>query len=109
MQFSFPLRADCNWIGYLTHGPFFGRARPNASRFCTIGDMSFLGWMGIVGALLLFMALSSAYLRKLPITTSAIYLGFGLVIGPVGLGLVRIDFVEYRVWFELLTEIAVII
>src|SRR5829696_224632 len=71
--------------------------------------MTFLAWMGIVGGLLLFMALSSAYIRKLPITTSAIYLAFGLAVGPIGLGLVKIDFVEYRRLFEHLTEIAVII
>jgi NhaP-type Na+/H+ or K+/H+ antiporter len=70
--------------------------------------MSFLAWMGVVGGLLLFMALSSAYLRKLPITTSAVYLGFGLAVGPIGLGWVRIDLVEYHAAFEHLTEIAVI-
>jgi hypothetical protein len=33
--------------------------------------MSFLVWMGLIGALLLLMAVSSAYLRRLPITTAA--------------------------------------
>ena len=72
-------------------------------------SMSFLAWMGLTGALLLLMALSSAYLRRLPITTSAIYLALGLLISPVGLGLININFVEQRVLFEHLTEIAVII
>ena len=71
--------------------------------------MSFLGWMALSGALLLFMALSSAYLRRLPVTTSAIYLALGLVVSPVGLNLIRIDIVESKVWFEHLTEVAVII
>lgn len=71
--------------------------------------MSFLSWMGLVGALLLLMALSSAYLRWLPITTSAIYLGIGLLVSPLALDLVEINFVEWRVWFEHLTEIAVIV
>ncbi len=71
--------------------------------------MSFLNWMGLIGALLLLMALSSAYLRRLPITTSAIYLALGLLVSPIGLGLIDVNFVEWRVWFEHLTEIAVIV
>jgi NhaP-type Na+/H+ or K+/H+ antiporter len=72
-------------------------------------SMNFLAWMGLTGALLLLMALSSAYLRRLPITTSAVYLALGLLVSPVGLGLININFVERRVLFEHLTEIAVII
>jgi NhaP-type Na+/H+ or K+/H+ antiporter len=71
--------------------------------------MSFLHWMGLVGALLLLMALSSAYLRRLPITTSAIYLAVGLLLSPIALDLITVNFVEWRVWFEHLTEIAVIV
>ncbi|MDQ3131994.1 MAG: sodium:proton antiporter [Acidobacteriota bacterium] len=71
--------------------------------------MSFLGWMALSGALLLFMGLSSAYLRRLPITTSAIYLALGLAISPIGFDLIRIDIIESKVWFEHLTEIAVIV
>ncbi len=75
----------------------------------TIDRMSFLAWMALTGVLLLLIALSSAYLRSMPITTSAIYLAVGVLIGPLGLGLVEINFVEWRVWFEHLTEIAVIV
>jgi NhaP-type Na+/H+ or K+/H+ antiporter len=71
--------------------------------------MTFLAWMAFVGALFLVMALASAYLRRLPVTTSAIYLALGLGISPLALGLVRIDFIESKVWLEHLTEIAVII
>lgn len=71
--------------------------------------MDFLGWMGLTGALLLLMALSSAYIRRLPFTTSAVYLAIGLGIGPLGLGLIRIEFVEWKSLFEHLTEIAVIV
>ena len=49
--------------------------------------MSFLGWMSLCGGLLLLMALASAYLHRLPVSTSAIYLGVGLAIGPLGVGL----------------------
>jgi NhaP-type Na+/H+ or K+/H+ antiporter len=71
--------------------------------------MSFYVWMGLIGGLLLLMALSSAYLRRLPITTSAIYLALGLLVSPLGFDLIDINFVEWRVWFEHLTEIAVIV
>src|ERR671915_2577487 len=71
--------------------------------------MSFLGWMSLGGGLLLLMALSSAYLRRLPVSTSAIYLGIGLTIGPLGLGWLRVDIREAIPWFEHLTEVAVIV
>jgi NhaP-type Na+/H+ or K+/H+ antiporter len=48
--------------------------------------VSFLGWMALGGLVLLLVALSSAYLRNLPISTSAIYLALGVAIGPLGFG-----------------------
>jgi sodium/hydrogen antiporter len=71
--------------------------------------MTFLGWMALAGALLLFMALSSAYLRNLPISTSAIYLALGLAIGPLGFDWLQIDLREDIGWFERLTEVAIIV
>ena len=65
--------------------------------------------MALAGGLLLLMALSSAYLRNLPISTSAIYLGLGLAIGPLGFGWLRIDVRDEIGWFERLTEVAVIV
>ncbi|HSK74088.1 MAG TPA: sodium:proton antiporter [Pyrinomonadaceae bacterium] len=70
--------------------------------------MDFHGWMAVVGFLLLFMALSPAYLRNLPVSTSAIYLVFGLIVSPVGFGLIHLDLIESASWFEYLTEVAVI-
>jgi sodium/hydrogen antiporter len=71
--------------------------------------MNFLGWMALAGGLLLLMALSSAYLRNLPISTSAIYLALGVAIGPLGFGWLRIDLGQEVRWFERLTEVAVIV
>ena len=71
--------------------------------------MTFLAWMGVAGLLLLMMALSSAFLRRLPITTSAVYLAIGILIGPIGLGWAEINFISSGVWIEHLTEIAVIV
>ncbi len=71
--------------------------------------MSFLAWIALAGALLLGMALSSAYLRQLPVTSAGIYLALGFALSPAWLDLIRIDFVRERVVLEHLTEIAVII
>lgn len=71
--------------------------------------MSFFGWMALAGGLLLFMALSSPWVRRFPVSTSIIYLAFGLAIGPFGLQLMRIDVRESFGWLEPMTEVAVVI
>lgn len=71
--------------------------------------MSFLAWVALAGSLLLVMALSSAMLRRLPISASLIYLACGIAIGPIGLQWVQIDLVDQSRWFERLAEVAVIV
>ncbi len=71
--------------------------------------MSFLAWMTMAGSLLLVMALMSAFLRQLPVTSSLIYLALGLAISPLWLNLISIDFIRESVVFEHLAEVAVII
>ncbi len=71
--------------------------------------MSFFEWMAVLGILLLILALASAYLRWLPVTTSLIYLGFGLLIGQLGVGLWEMEFLHIASWMEHLTEIAVLV
>jgi NhaP-type Na+/H+ or K+/H+ antiporter len=71
--------------------------------------LGFLEWLALGGVVLLLMALSSAYIRNLPISTSAIYLALGVAIGPLGFGWIRIDLREAVPWLERLTEIAVIV
>lgn len=71
--------------------------------------MSFIAGMAIVGLLALTVALGSAYLRHLPLTTAAIYLAVGLALGPVGLGWLRVDLVAAAPWLERVTEVAVIV
>lgn len=70
--------------------------------------MTFLGWVSLVGVLLLLMALSSAWVRRLPISTGIIYLLVGLILGPLGLGLLHLDAAAQAPWIERLTEIAVV-
>lgn len=71
--------------------------------------MNFLAWMALVGGLLLLMALSSSYLKNIPISTSFIYLMIGIAVSPLGFNVVAIDFESNKVFLEHLTEIAVII
>ncbi len=70
--------------------------------------MNFLSWMTFFGIVFLLLALSSAYLQRLPISQSLIYLILGVAISPIGFGWLRIDILESVSWFEHLTEIAVI-
>lgn len=71
--------------------------------------MTFLAWMALVGGLLLLMALSSSYLKQTPISTSFIYLIIGIIVSPLGFGVIAIDFESNKVFLEHLAEIAVII
>ncbi len=71
--------------------------------------MSFVAWMAVTGALLLLLALSLTYIKRLPISTALIYLVIGLAISPLGLGWLAIDLRQYGGWLEHVTEIAVII
>ncbi|MGH8348710.1 MAG: cation:proton antiporter, partial [Pseudomonas sp.] len=70
--------------------------------------MSFVAWVAVLGAVLLTLALTSSYLRWMPVTTSAVCLVLGVAIGPAGLGLLRLDIKEAAFWIEHLTEVAVL-
>jgi len=70
--------------------------------------MSFILCMTVLGVLLMLLALTSSYLRWLPVTTSAVCLAFGAGIGPWGIDLVQLDIHEARHWLERLTEVAVL-
>ncbi|WP_434681446.1 sodium:proton antiporter [Pseudomonas sp. R1-18] len=70
--------------------------------------MSFTICMTVLGALLMLLALTSSYLRWMPVTTSAVCLAFGFVIGPMGLQMINLDFAKAAGWMERLTEVAVL-
>jgi NhaP-type Na+/H+ or K+/H+ antiporter len=63
----------------------------------------------VVGVLLVVMALSAALLKRLPLTTSILYLAVGLLLGPFVSGMVRLDPVERSALLERFTEVAVIV
>lgn len=72
-------------------------------------QLSFLQLVAIGGLLMLGMALSSAHLRRLPISTAAVYLFLGLLLGPLGANWLRLNLQNQLPWLERITELALII
>ncbi|WP_064118035.1 cation:proton antiporter [Pseudomonas fluorescens] len=70
--------------------------------------MSFVVWVAVLGAVLLTLALTSSYLRWMPVTTSAVCLLLGIGIGPSGLDLLKLPLEDASLWMEHLTEVAVL-
>ncbi|NWE41914.1 sodium:proton antiporter [Pseudomonas yamanorum] len=70
--------------------------------------MTFILWMAVLGAVLLTLALTSSYLRWMPVTTSAVCLLLGIGIGPLGMDLLHLDIKGSARWMEHLTEVAVL-
>ncbi|MBC3776461.1 cation:proton antiporter [Pseudomonas sp. SWRI99] len=70
--------------------------------------MNFSVWVAVLGGVLLTLALTSSWLRWLPVTTSAVCLLLGIVIGPSGLNLLKLSLENASLWMEHLTEVAVL-
>jgi sodium/hydrogen antiporter len=66
-------------------------------------------WFIVVGAVFILMALSASLLKRLPLSTSLLYLGAGVLIGPRVLNLTDFDPVAESELVERITEIAVIV
>jgi NhaP-type Na+/H+ or K+/H+ antiporter len=66
-------------------------------------------WFITAGILLVSIVLASTLLRRLPISTSIIYLGVGLLLGPGALDLLSWDAVREAEILRYITEIAVIV
>ncbi|MDP9367766.1 MAG: cation:proton antiporter, partial [Chloroflexota bacterium] len=71
--------------------------------------MIFTIWYVVAGALLILMALGGSVLRRLPLTTSLLYLAVGFALGPRGAGLFNLDLLDGAVLLERLTEVAVVV
>lgn len=69
----------------------------------------FATWMLIVGLLLVGMALTGSVLKRLPLSTSMLYLGAGLLMGEGGLGLIAPGLFDAALPLERAAEIAVVI
>jgi NhaP-type Na+/H+ or K+/H+ antiporter len=71
--------------------------------------VTFTLWYLLVGLLLVTMAMAGSVLKRLPLSTSLLYLVVGFTLGPSGAGLIRLDAVRESALLERLTEIAVIV
>ena len=66
-------------------------------------------WYLVAGATLILMALLGSLVKRLPLTSSMIYLVIGVLLGPLAMGLVGVDPLESAEGLEHLTEFAVIV
>lgn len=66
-------------------------------------------WFLIIGALLVLMALVGSVVKRLPLSTSVIYLCVGFGLGHHGLKLLHIDPLRDSALLERLTEVAVLV
>jgi len=71
--------------------------------------MSFPIWALVIGALLITMALTGSLLKRLPVSTSMLYLAVGYGLGSAGWELMDPDPVVTSVILERITEIALLI
>ncbi len=63
----------------------------------------------LLGALLIAVAVLGSFVKRLPFTQTMIYLGGGLIIGPLGFGLLTFDAQAHAWLLERLAEIAVVV
>lgn len=66
-------------------------------------------WSIIIGLVFIFMALAASILKRLPLTTSILYLAVGFVTGPALFGLSQFNPIENSKLLEHITEAAVVI
>lgn len=71
--------------------------------------MSTTAWFILIGCLMLARGLGAASIARLPFTSAMAYLGVGLLLGPMFLGLFALDLVKQAPLLETLAEIAVLI
>jgi NhaP-type Na+/H+ or K+/H+ antiporter len=71
--------------------------------------MAFTYWMLVIGALLVLMAMSGSILKRLPLSTSMLYLVAGYWVGPGGIDLLSVDPEADAAFIERGAEIAVLI
>ncbi len=66
-------------------------------------------WFLVIGAVLLFMALTAAHIRSMPISTAIVYLLVGIVLGPMVADQFHFNPIEESPFLEILTEVAVLV
>lgn len=63
----------------------------------------------LLGALLIAVVVLGSFVKRLPFTTTMIYLAAGVIIGPLGFGLLTFDVQAHAALLERLAEIAVVV
>ncbi len=71
--------------------------------------LNFTLWYIVAGVLLVGMALAGTLVKRLPLTTSLLYLLVGVALGPWGFGLITLDPLRSSAVLERLTEFAVLV
>mgnify|MGYP003862675595 CR=1 FL=1 len=66
-------------------------------------------WFLIAGGIFVLMALSGTLLKRLPLSTSLVYLAIGFGLGPAGAGLLHLDPLTQAGPLERIAEVAVLI
>ena len=74
----------------------------------TLAPLGFLGWMALVGVLLLLIALTASHVQRLPVSGAVIYMFIGIGLGPIGLGWLHFDLTASPQIAERVTECAVV-
>ncbi|MDR3370326.1 cation:proton antiporter [Rhodoferax sp.] len=71
--------------------------------------MSSQQWFLLIGALLLVRGLTATWLQRSTVTSSIVYLAFGLLVGPSALNLFHFNPLKESALLQALTEVAVLI
>jgi sodium/hydrogen antiporter len=74
-----------------------------------MAQMTTTHWFILIGCLMLARGLAATTISRLPFTSSIVYLGVGLILGPMVLNIFAIDPLKQSHLLETLTEIAVLI
>jgi sodium/hydrogen antiporter len=71
--------------------------------------MTTVHWFILIGSLMLARGLAATTISRSPFTSAIVYLGVGLLLGPMALGVFRFDPIKESRLLETLTEVAVLV
>jgi NhaP-type Na+/H+ or K+/H+ antiporter len=71
--------------------------------------MSLAGWSAFFGAVLLSLVLLGTLIGRLPLSSAMLYVGIGWLLGPMALGVLALDPIQYAPLLETAAEIALLI
>src|SRR5687768_4154508 len=68
-----------------------------------------LFWFLLAGGVLVLMAVAGTLVARLPLSSSAVYLGLGVLLGPLALNKLAVHPIDDSAWVHRLAEVAVIV